>query len=141
MEKELALAALEDSKRWFETAVASGKNGHYNIGLYSLEMAVEIALKAVLINLNINYPKVHDIMPTFTNAVAKNKGKLPARFIESESKIMETFRELLKRRGAAGYTFSSEIKIADLEGDFKRYSPATKDVIELCEEAVRYKEL
>ena len=139
MAKKIALDALDDANSWFDVAIMSGKTGKYNIGLYSLEMALEIVMKAVLINLDVNYPKVHDIMPTFLNAVSENKGKLPKEFIDKEDLIMKTFRELLKRRGPAGYTFSSDIKISDLEGDFKKYGKITKELIDLCIKAVKFK--
>ncbi len=73
------------------------------------------------------------------NAVSENKGKLPKEFIDKEDLIMKTFRELLKRRGPAGYTFSSDIKISDLQGDFKKYSKITKELIDLCIKAVKFK--
>lgn len=139
MAEKIALAALDDADRWFDVAIISGKAGTYNIGLYSLEMALEIAMKAVLINLDVNYPKVHDIMPTFLSAVSENKGRLPKEFIDKEDLIMKTFRELLKRRGPAGYTFSSDIKISDLQGDFKKYSRITRELIDLCVKAVKFK--
>ncbi|MGC8533869.1 MAG: HEPN domain-containing protein [Candidatus Parvarchaeum sp.] len=137
MERNEAADALEDSKRWFNVGILAGDHGDYNIGLYAMEMSIEIALKGVLTKLEIAYPKVHDILPFLIKAFAEKKGKLPKEFIENETLITDTFRELLKRRGPAGYSFSSNIKIVDLKGDFNAYSKAVEKVIKLCQEAVK----
>ena len=63
MERNEAADALEDARRWFDVSILAGEHGDYNIGLYSLEMSVEIALKGVLTKFGIAYPKVHDIIP------------------------------------------------------------------------------
>ena len=85
-------------------------------------MSVEIALKGVLTKFGIAYPKVHDVIPLIVKLFNEKNGKLPKEFVENENLIIDTFRELLKRRGPAGYTFNSNIKIADLKGDFNAYS-------------------
>lgn len=136
MERKEELDALSDSRGWLRTAISSAEKGDYNIGIYSLEMAVEIALKAVLISLNVAYPKTHDIMAIFVSAIDKGRSSLPNEFVENETFIVDTFRELLKMRGPAGYTFSSNFNIKDLKGDFKKYLVSAEKIIKLCEESV-----
>ena len=136
MERNEAADALEDAKRWFKTAMLAGEHGDYNIGLYSLEMSIEIALKGVLVRFGVTYPKVHDVIPLVMKIFTEEKAKLPKEFVDNENLIIDTFRELLKRRGPAGYTFSSNIKISDLKGDFNAYSKATDKVIGLCQKVI-----
>ena len=100
-------------------------------------MFVEIALKGVLTKFGIVYPKVHDIIPLIVKLFDEKNGKLPNEFVENENLIIDTFRELLKRRGPAGYTFNSNIKIADLKGDFNTYSKAIEKIIKLCLKAIK----
>jgi HEPN domain-containing protein len=136
MERNEALDALSDAKRWFEVGMLAGQHGDYSIGLYSLEMSIEIALKGVLIKFQVNYPKVHDILPILVKLFAEKKGSMPKEFAENERLIVDTFRELLKRRGPAGYAFNSNIKIADLKGDFDVYSKAVEKAVRLCQKAI-----
>lgn len=138
MERKTELDALDDALRWLNSAKRSGGAGDYNLGIYGLEMSVEIALKAVLIALDIDYPKVHDILPIIRSAIKESKSKLPSAFINNESFILDTLRELLKLRGPAGYTFSSNIKITDLEGDYKKYLKEVTRILDLCKESVAF---
>jgi HEPN domain-containing protein len=136
MERKTELDALDDAMRWLNSAKRSGDSGDYNLGIYGLEMSLEIALKAVLIALKVDYPKVHDVLPVIRLAIKENRSKLPGAFVNNESFVLDTFRELLKLRGPAGYTFSSNIKIADLEGDYKRYLKDVIKIFGLCKESV-----
>ncbi len=76
----------------------AGEHGDYNIGLYSLEMSVEIALKGVLTKFRIAYPKVHDVISLIVKLFDEKNGKLPKEFIENETFIVDTFRELFAIR-------------------------------------------
>ena len=76
----------------------AGEHGDYNIGLYSLEMSVEIALKGVLTKFGIAYPKVHDVIPLVVKLFNEKNGKLPNEFVENENLIIDTFRELFAIR-------------------------------------------
>lgn len=136
MERKTELDALDDALRWLNSARRSGDSGDYNLGIYGLEMSLEIALKAVLIALKVDYPKVHDILPVIRLAIKENRSKLPEAFVNNESFVLDTLRELLKLRGPAGYTFSSNIKIADLEGDYKRYLKDVTKIFALCKDSV-----
>lgn len=136
MERKTELDALDDAQRWLNSAKRSGDSEDYNLGIYGLEMSLEIALKAMLIALKVDYPKVHDILPNIHLALKENKSKLPEEFINNEVFILDTFRELLKLRGPAGYTFSSNIKIKDLEGDYKKYLRDVTKIFGLCKDSI-----
>ena len=98
MERNEAADALEDARRWFDVSILAGEHGDYNIGLYSLEMSVEIALKGVLTKFGIAYPKVHDVIPLVVKLFNEKNGKLPNEFVENENLIIDTFRELFAIR-------------------------------------------
>ncbi len=136
MERKAALDALDDALRWLNSAKRSGDSGDYNLGIYGLEMSTEIALKGVLIALKIDYPKVHDILPVIRLAIREHSSRLPGAFVNNEYFILDTLRELLKLRGPAGYTFSSNIKVADLKEDYKRYLRDVTQILELCKTSI-----
>lgn len=138
MERKEELDAINDANAWMTTAVLSGKEGNYNISLYSLEMSVEIGLKAVLIHLGIAYPKVHNILPILLHTIDNNKEKLPKEFVDKKEFIMDNFRELLKMRGPAGYTFGENLKIVDMKQSFDFFLANSKEVIKLCNSAVKF---
>ncbi len=136
MERKEDLDAIADSKMWMRSAVSAGERGDYNIGIYSLEMSVEIAIKAVLIHMDEIYPKKHDIAAFFINSVEKNTKKLPKDFIKEQEFIVTTFIGLLKMRGTAGYSFSSNMEITHLKDNFNKYLEASRKILALCEKAI-----
>ena len=56
--------AIDDANRWVISAEKNFDSGNYDIALYSMEMALEIAMKSFLIKNKIEYPKKHDARST-----------------------------------------------------------------------------
>ncbi len=97
--------AIDDAKRWLSAAESSEKAGSYDIALYSAEMALEIAMKAVLINKGVDYPKKHDITDYFKTAVDSRSTVKELR--DELPSLISTFSELLNLRNAAGYNIGT----------------------------------
>jgi HEPN domain-containing protein len=105
-----ASGAIKDAKRWIATAAYSGESGNYDIALYSAEMALEIAMKALLIKNGVDYPKKHDVIDQFKLVV--NSRGVNRQLREKSDDIVKTFSKLLDLRNMAGYNFG-ELKLDD----------------------------
>lgn len=137
MERKQAIEALSDADKWLRSAKINGKDKNYGIGLYCLEMATEIALKAILVDFGIEYPKTHNILVEISATISKHKEKLPVAFVENRDFILDTLKELLELRGPASYGFSYNTKILEEEKVFSDYEKKTERVIELSKETLR----
>ena len=103
MENE-AVNAVNNAKRWYKTATDAYDDGNYDTCVYSLEMALEIGLKSIFLKFEIEYPKIHDVIPIFK--LRAGSLKFNKKLEESLDEILETFQLLLKYRNDAGYMFS-----------------------------------
>ncbi len=100
-----ARAAIEDSERWLSTAKLSENSGSFDIALYSAEMSLEIAMKALLTKKGVDYPKKHDIIDYFKVSIG-SKG-IPKELKDESQSIIRTFSELLDLRNSAGYNLGA----------------------------------
>lgn len=50
---------LERSRRFYETALIQVERGFYDLAVFSLEQALQLYLKAQLLKLGVDYPRVH----------------------------------------------------------------------------------
>ncbi len=130
MDVEKVKAALDNSDTWLGSAKSNFRDGQYSAALYSLEMAAEIALKSVLLSINVNVPKVHDISSLVVKYAEENKKLNIIR--ENEKFIKEVFLDLLTYRNSAGYMF----EYRKSENEFKKlvteYLPKTEKLIDIC---------
>ncbi len=126
---------MNGSKRWLKSCDANAKNKLYGIALYSLEMSVEMALKAVLYKLGMEVPKAHNIAGQIRAAIRENRHAgegLKARI----DKITDVFSALIEYRAPSGYAFEYNYT----ENEFKRklgeIYPEAKEIVELCDKFV-----
>lgn len=129
------VAAMETASIWLDTAEAAMRSKIYATALYSMEMAVEIALKAVLMELGVNVPKLHNIMNVLEAVLDEKHSAISKEFIEKESFILSTYNDLLEIRPIVGYTFETGVSI-NTEEKAKKYMSAAKEVVGLCRLAV-----
>jgi HEPN domain-containing protein len=101
-----------------------------------MEMSVEIAFKAVLRSLSIEFPKVHDITDAAREYLSGN-GKLPGGFREGLQDYIATFNSLLGYRPIVGYGFDERFQNVDFEEKAKRLLPKSKEVVLACEAAIK----
>lgn len=81
-----AIEALHKKKSWADVVRES-------------QEAVELALKAILIEYNIDPPRIHDV----SQVLKDNKNKLPEKFIQHLEKACEISKELRRDRELAFY--------------------------------------
>lgn len=129
------MSAFDNSRMWLETAKAANAKGLHPTALYSAQMAVEIALKGILILLHADAPKSHNIAAFTKSAIDKNRKLLPHEFLEKEQFIIETFTVLMDLRPVAGYSYERNIDMKDMARKADEYVAKAEEVIRLCERA------
>lgn len=129
-----ARAAIENAETWLGSANSNYRDGHYSAALYSLEMCAEIALKAVLLSINVNVPKTHDISSLVIKYSDEHQ-KLGA-IKENEKSIRNTFMDLLTYRNSAGYMFEYRRSEAEFKELVTEYLPKTKKLLDICKRTV-----
>ncbi len=126
---------LRNSEMWLRTCDASRKAGIPASALYSLEMAVEMALKAVLCKLGIEVPKSHNVTNQIRE-VARHDARIPKEFRDKIDKIADTFSLLVEYRAPSGYSFEYNFTEKELKGKLDDLYDDSREIIELCREAV-----
>jgi HEPN domain-containing protein len=133
---EIADEAIRTAESWIKTAETMLGEKVYNTALYSEEMAVEIALKAVMLSAGTEPPKVHNIIES-VEANVLNSNNVPKKYKEELKEITRSLLpELLRNRQLSGYTFNYNINQKDLEKLAVKYLEASKKAVETCKKAV-----
>lgn len=129
--------AIDTAKEWLETAEITLKARRYEQCLYSLEMAVEIALKSVLIELRVEVPRVHDIRSVAGTFLSGSK-KVPKEFSRNLGQYLANFDTLLSLRSAVGYGFETGYDRSKLEKLAKDLFANGSEIIDACENAISH---
>ena len=114
---DLAISALKRSGRWLRGAAGALEDERWDDVVYSSQMTVEQASRAVLIALGIEYPRVHDVSAAFKQ-ISKIRD-VPRWFSSMLDELVENISELAELRGLAGYGYEKGL---DAEY-FKEYAP------------------
>ncbi|MEM2920809.1 MAG: HEPN domain-containing protein [Candidatus Bathyarchaeia archaeon] len=114
---DLATYALKRGIRWLKGALRALEDGRWDDVVYSSQMAVEQASKAVLIAFGIEYPREHDVSIAFKQISSiKN---VPTWFLSILQSLTNNISDLAELRGMAGYGYEKGL---DAEY-FKEYAP------------------
>jgi len=126
---DLAKLALKRSGRWLKSALRALEDERWDDVVYSSQMAVEQASKAVLIALGIEYPKEHDVSVVFKQI--QEIENIPAWFVSMIPELANIISELAELRGLAGYGYEK-----GLDADyFKEYAPEAYEMARKHHEA------
>ena len=101
--QNLAERALADAEEWLQSA---NKLREINAGpkiLYSLEMGVELSIKALLLYHGIDFPKSHNILAAVVSLLSSDI--IDDEIRENAELIISTFHALLDLRSASGYSY------------------------------------
>jgi HEPN domain-containing protein len=131
--EDVSRRAIEDAREWFDSARLNLGAGNFSKSVYALEMAVEIAMKAILIASARDYPKRHDVYDLLEEAVMSNPGKFSLKFKSSLPAIKSCFRALLNFRTASGYGFDTHAKTDDFREVADRYYSRVEEILNLCQ--------
>ncbi len=133
--KKIAVDAVESAKRWLVSADLNAEAGNFDSALYSLEMCVEISMKAVLMSINIDVPKAHRIGDIFSASISEDK-HVPKEFKQKSADIINVFNALLELRTASGYMFETKTTMKELKIKYEHYKKDAGKIVELCAKTV-----
>jgi len=114
---DVAKKGLERAGRWLRGAEVALDEERWDDVVYSAQMAVEQASKAVLFALGVDFPRQHDVSGVLIDMM--DREDLPGDFRGEIPQIAAAIRELAEQRGLAGYGFEEGIT-ADY---FEDYAP------------------
>jgi len=130
---------IDTARDWLIAAEATMEAEKYEQSLYSMEMSVEIAFKAVLISVKADAPKLHDVRRVL-NTMLSGSRKVPKEFIANLDSYTSTFGTLLSIRSMVGYGFESGTASMELDKQAKELLPKCRAIVKACEEAVKHAE-
>ena len=131
----LAKRALADAEEWLQSAE---KLKEINAGpkiLYSLEMGVELSVKALLLYHGIDFPKTHNILAAVVKLVSSDDFD-DAKIKENSELIFSTFHSLLDLRSASGYSYESSFSNDFFIEKAKEYAEPASQILRLVKRHV-----
>jgi HEPN domain-containing protein len=128
---ETTKKALERARRWYQGAIRAFEDQRWDDVIYSYEMAVEQALKAILILYGIEYPKKHDISIIYLSLKSKNLPEYFSKNIDNHAKILNL---LVKKRGPAAYGYVEGLDKSQFMKDAKNLRKDVEDILIQCEQ-------
>ena len=128
---ETANEALKRARRWHQGSIRALEDQRWDDVVYSYEMAVEQALKAILILYGIEYPKKHDISNIYLSLKNKKVPEFFSKNIDNHAKILNI---LVKKRGPAAYGYVEGINKNEFMKDAKNLKQDVENILNECEQ-------
>lgn len=128
---ETANEALKRARRWYQGSIRALEDQRWDDVVYSYEMAVEQALKAILILYGIEYPKKHDISNVYLSLKNKKVPEFFSKNIDNHAKILNI---LVKKRGPAAYGYVEGINKNEFMEDAKNLKQDVENILNECEQ-------
>jgi len=128
---ETANEALKRARRWYQGSNRALEDQRWDDVVYSYEMAVEQALKAILILYGIEYPKKHDISNIYLSLKNKKVPEFFSKNIDNHAKILNI---LVKKRGPAAYGYVEGINKNEFMKDAKNLKQDVENILNECEQ-------
>jgi len=130
---ETTKEALERARRWYQGAIRALEDQRWDDVIYSYEMAVEQALKAILILFGIEYPKKHDVSKIY---LSLKKHSIPKWFLEKIDFQAHILEDLIKIKGIAAYGYVKGITKDHFKDDAFKYKEPVKEIIDECKKLI-----
>ena len=133
---ELAERAIGDADEWFQSAKKLREINAAPKILYSLEMAVELSLKGLLLYHGVDYPKTHNILPLVVRLISSNS------FHDDDIRnhkdlIFSVFHALLDLKSASGYSYESSYSKDFFIDKSNEYSDSVSIILDLIRKHIR----
>ena len=132
---EIAKDAIGSENRLLSSAEVNAGAGNYDAAVYSLEMAAEISLKAVMFAVEVLLPNTHAIGDLVGEAVKESRA-VPRGFKERLGGMVGLLNSLLALRPVSGYVFETKLALEELGRRYEQYRDGVRSVVEECEEVV-----
>ena len=134
-DKSIAKDAIENAKRWLSSSSANAERGNYDLAVYSLEMSIEIALKALVFSTGADVPKTHSIGDRVMKITREDVNL--SRIIGGEiDEMIHTFNSLSTLRSISGYIYETRSTLDEMKKMYEKFVRETTRIVELCEKAI-----
>ncbi len=130
---ETAIGAINRAKRWHRGALKAFKDKRWDDVIYSFQMSIEQAMKAILILYGIEYPKKHDISNEYKILKSQDIPKWFLDRIDNHSKVL---KGLSDKRGLSAYGYVDGIDKDDFKDMAKNFKNSVKEIINECEQLI-----
>ena len=134
--ERISIKAIEESLSWLRSADLNKKGQNYSKCVYDLQMALEIAVKAILFAVGVDSPKKHNLNDLLEIAVNERKNLFSDQFKRALPGMVASLRRLLYLRSVSAYGFEKSISPTDFESISNEMYQPTADYISLCSEEV-----
>ncbi len=134
----LASKALRNSQRWLSSSSSSYISESYDIAVYELEMAGEVALKALLIHSGLEVPKRHDVS-RILRSLAHDNDIVPLNKMNKFFEFLDTFDRVTKFRGDAGYSYESSQDLDTFKELYQLYNEKINQLVEFASDIINSK--
>ncbi|MCL4323623.1 MAG: HEPN domain-containing protein [Candidatus Thermoplasmatota archaeon] len=107
----------------------------YDIAVYELEMAGEVALKALLINAHLEVPKKRDVS-RIVRTLAQTNDIVTAKKIDIFLEYLDIFDRIVKVRGDAEYSYESTEDLDAFREFYVRYEKQISHLVEFVSDVI-----
>lgn len=131
---KISQKALKRAERWYQGAKRAFEDERWDDVIYSSQMSVEQAMKAVLILYGIEYPKIHDISPIYFDL---GNADIPQWFrvkIDFHATILE---QLTEKRGLSAYGYIDGVTKNSFEEDAEKYRDPVAEILADCSQLIK----
>jgi len=104
------LLAFLRSQRWLQGAERAFEDERWDDVIYCSQMAVEQAMKALLIREGLIFKRVHDVSDEFI--LLRHKKSTPESLWSNVEKLADTLVYLTDQRALAGYGFEEGVEVS-----------------------------
>lgn len=124
--------AFARAKRWLQSAERALEDERWDDVVYGSQMAVEHAIKSILLEKGLRFKRVHDISPEFL--LLSEHDDTPNWLKEKIEEISKILLILTNRRSSAGYGFEEEVDVEDFKDEAPDSYNDAKYVLDLFEQ-------
>ena len=127
---DIAICALNRGKQWAQGALRALEDKRWNDVIYSCQMAIDLALRSVLIYLEIGHPKKENIHNLYYSKLKELR--LPEWFLEKIENHSKILGELSDKKEISAYGYFDGISEDYFKDDVNYYLENTLNILMEC---------
>lgn len=127
--------AFQRAQRWFQGAQRALEDERWDDVVYGAQMAVEQAIKAVMLGQGFVFKRVHDVSDEFLQL--STRSTFPQWFRDTIPAIVDILARLTDQRALAGYGFEEEVGVGYFEPSAKPALADAKKVLDFIERLLK----
>ncbi|MHA1273845.1 MAG: HEPN domain-containing protein [Promethearchaeota archaeon] len=127
---DIAICALNRGKQWAQGALRALEDKRWNDVIYSCQMAIDLALRSVLIYLEIGHPKKENIHNLYYSKLKELR--LPEWFLEKIENHSKILAELSNKKEISAYGYFDGVSEDYFKDDVNYYLENTLNILMEC---------